>query len=172
MCALFLSASSESACGTTPETLVPKILITEDDLLVADMLEQNLLKAGYEVCGIARTVSEGVKLGELHRPDVAIIDVRLAEGGVGTELAARLRGVLPALGVLYASGNIGSIPLTAQDGHGCLGKPYTGRDIVHALKLVEAIAAGAAVAPPFPARFQFLAEIPEPAGTTGAASND
>jgi response regulator of citrate/malate metabolism len=33
-----------------------KVMIAEDDLMMADMLEDVLVGNGYEVCGIARTV--------------------------------------------------------------------------------------------------------------------
>ena len=39
-----------------------KVLIAEDDLMIADMLEMSLVDSGYEVCGIARTVAEAVAL--------------------------------------------------------------------------------------------------------------
>ena len=35
-----------------------KILIAEDDLMIADMSEDILVEHGYEVCGIARTVAQ------------------------------------------------------------------------------------------------------------------
>ena len=57
-----------------------KVLFAEDELLTADLLEDFLSASGYEVCGIARTVDEGVALAELHSPDLAILDVRLARG--------------------------------------------------------------------------------------------
>ncbi len=150
---------------------VPKVLIAEDDLLVADMLEQTVVRAGYQVCGIARTVTEAVALGALHRPELAILDVRLADGGFGTQIVARLRGGLPTIGILYATGNAGSIPLTAADGHACLEKPYIGRDIVRALKLVEAVVAGGLPEPPFPVRFQLLAAPPPTKTASGGASH-
>ena len=37
-----------------------KVLIAEDELMTADLLEDLLSTSGYEVCGIARTVEEGV----------------------------------------------------------------------------------------------------------------
>jgi DNA-binding response OmpR family regulator len=83
---------------------VLKVLIAEDDLMIADMVEQILVDAGYEVCGIARTVAEGVGLGRRHKPDLAVLDLRLAGGGLGTEIAAQLCG-LGKLGVLYLSAN-------------------------------------------------------------------
>jgi hypothetical protein len=79
------------------------VMIAEKDLLMADMLEESLLDAGYQVCGIARTVAEGIALGELHRPDLAVLDLRLRHGGLGTEIAAQLDRK-SVLGILYATG--------------------------------------------------------------------
>ena len=83
---------------------MPKVMIAEDDLMMADMLEDVLVGGGYEVCGIARTVDKAVELGERCKPDLAVLDLRLAEGGLGTDIATRLncRG---HMGVLYATGN-------------------------------------------------------------------
>ena len=52
-----------------------KILVVEDDLMIADMAEEILVDAGYEVCGIAHTVTEGVALARQHKPDLALIDL-------------------------------------------------------------------------------------------------
>lgn len=67
-----------------------KILIAEDDPMIADMVEMLLVDAGYEVCGIARTVAEAVALTQRHKPDLAVIDVRLADDDLGTEIAVQL----------------------------------------------------------------------------------
>jgi DNA-binding response OmpR family regulator len=80
------------------------VLIAENDLLMADMLEATLIGAGYEVCGIARTVEDGIALGQRHKPGLAVLDVRLASGGLGTDIAARLDRT-GNLGILYATGN-------------------------------------------------------------------
>jgi CheY-like chemotaxis protein len=141
-----------------------KVLIAEDDLMIADMAEEILVKAGYEVCGIARTVSEAVELGRDHKPDLAVIDMRLAEGGFGTEIAAQLNDLLQ-LGILYASGNMLHAVLTKTDGHACLAKPYRSSDLVRSMEIVcELISTGTA-SPPFPYGFQLLpaaAPYPQP----------
>ena len=54
-----------------------KILIAEDNLMIADMAQDFLAGSGYEVCGIARTVGEAVTLARHHHPDLALIDLRL-----------------------------------------------------------------------------------------------
>jgi DNA-binding response OmpR family regulator len=61
-----------------------KVLIAEDQLIMAELLEIVLADSGYEVCGIARTVDEAVALGELHKFDLAVLDVQLAKGGRST----------------------------------------------------------------------------------------
>ncbi len=65
---------------------MPSVMIAEDDLFVADMLEEALATNGYVVCGIARTVEKAAALGERHRPDPAVLKIRLADGGLGTVL--------------------------------------------------------------------------------------
>jgi CheY-like chemotaxis protein len=67
-----------------------KVVIAEDDLMIADMAEEMLVKAGYQVCGIARAVPEAVALCQLHEPDLVVIDLRLAEAGLGTEIVPQL----------------------------------------------------------------------------------
>ena len=53
-----------------------KVLIVEDDLLIADMVAEVLAGEGYGVCGIARTVEEALALADQHKPELALVDVR------------------------------------------------------------------------------------------------
>jgi two-component sensor histidine kinase/CheY-like chemotaxis protein len=140
-----------------------KVMIAEDDLIMADMLEDVLVGNGYDVCGIARTVEKAVELGERHKPDLAVLDVRLADGGIGTDIAARLnrRG---SLGVLYASGNAGQMGLTKANGEAFLGKPYRAVDVVRALEIVEQMVITGEASRPFPKGFYVL-EAPPGSGT-------
>jgi len=135
-----------------------KVLIAEDDLFIAAMLEELVVDGGYEVCGIARTVDEAVALDERHKPDLAILDVRLADGGLGTDVSARLtRNRRP--GILYATGNTAQFGLTKADGEACLCKPYRPFDVVRALKIVEEIVATGEASPPFPEGFRLLGPL-------------
>jgi CheY-like chemotaxis protein len=135
-----------------------KILIAEDDFMIADAAEEVLLGWGYEVCGIARTVADGVALGRLYKPDLAIIDMRLADGGSGTEIAAQLKGN-GRLGVLYATGNSAKIMLSAADGDACLSKPYSTAALVRAVEIVAGMVATGAASGPFPPGFQLLRPV-------------
>jgi DNA-binding response OmpR family regulator len=137
---------------------MPKVLIAEDDLMIADMAEEVLVNHGYEVCGIARTVAEAVALGLRHKPDLAVIDLRLADGEFGTEVALQLKAT--GLGVLYASGNMTQVMLTAANGHACLAKPYRGSDLLRALEVVSDMVTTGAAVPPFPRGLQVLKAKP------------
>ena len=134
-----------------------KVLVAEDDVLIADLLEDVLAQGGYEVCGIAHTVAEAIKLGELHRPDIAVIDLRLADGD-GTELAARL-GRDRRIGILYATGNAEHPSLDHAEGDALLKKPFRPHDLVRALEIVEQIVSTGTGSPPFPQGFEVLKRI-------------
>jgi CheY-like chemotaxis protein len=134
---------------------VLKVLIAEDDLMIADLADEILVSGGYQVCGIARTVAEAVAMAQHHKPDLALLDLRLADGGLGTEIAAQLLP-LGRLGVLYATGNISQVVLTTADGDACLSKPYSSADLLRGLELVTEIVATSKALPPFPRGFQVL----------------
>jgi DNA-binding response OmpR family regulator len=125
---------------------VLKVLIAEDDLMIADLAEEILVDHGYQVCGIARTVSEAVALARQHQPD--FLDLRLADGGLGNQIAAQLRP-FGRLGILYATANTSQVVLTDADGTACLSKPYRSADLVRSLEVVlEIVATGATRLPP------------------------
>jgi DNA-binding response OmpR family regulator len=132
-----------------------KVLIVEDDLMIADTVADIIVKDGYEVCGIARTIAEGVALARLHEPDLALVDLRLADDELGTEVAAQLtpRG---KLGILYATGNISQVVLSLVDGDACLSKPCRAADLLRRLEIVTEIVDTGAAFPPFPRRLQIL----------------
>lgn len=135
-----------------------RVLIAEDELLIADLLEETLVASGYEVCGIARTVDAAVALGELHKPDLAVLDVRLAKGDRGPEIARRL-GSKQKLGVLYATGDDARhSTLTLADGEASIAKPYHPAHIVRALAIVREIMTVGTATPPFPPGFRLLPE--------------
>ncbi|MGZ2504492.1 response regulator [Rhizobium leguminosarum] len=66
---------SERAAGGGNPT---RILIVEDEFLIALELEYRLRDAGFEVIGIAATAGEGLSIAASGRPALAIVDIRLA----------------------------------------------------------------------------------------------
>src|ERR1700676_1412028 len=136
-----------------------RVLIAEDELIIADLLEETFIERGYEVCGIARTVGEAVQFGELHKPDLAVLDVRLARGGHGPDITRRLKSK-GKFGVLYATGDDArNSALTLTDGEASISKPYRTEDVVRALEIVREIVITGTATPPFPRGFRLLPEF-------------
>lgn len=100
-------------------------------------------------------MAKTIELCEHHKPDLAILDLRLAGGGLGTEIAARLNPKNRP-GILYATGNVRNSGLTKADGEACIGKPYQAHDIVQALKIVEQLTNTGEATKPFPQGFYLL----------------
>ena len=136
-----------------------KVLIVEDDLMLADFAEEILVEQGYEVSGIARTVTDAVALARRCRPDLVILDLRLADGGLGTEVAAQLLPIRQA-GILYVTGNMSQVVLTHGDA--CLSKPYRSVDLLRSLEIVAEIVATGKAQTPFPQGFHLLHRQPKP----------
>lgn len=130
-----------------------KVLIVEDDLMIADFTEEILVEHGYEVSGIARTVTEAVALARQCRPDLAVVDLRLADGELGTEVAAQL-SALGRPGILYVTGNMSQVVLTHGDA--CLAKPFRSVDLLRGLEIVAGIVDTGIAQRPFPSGFHLL----------------
>jgi two-component system, response regulator PdtaR len=56
-----------------------KVLIVEDEILVALSLQQALDAIGYETVGIAPDTETAFKMAEA-RPDIALVDINLRDG--------------------------------------------------------------------------------------------
>ena len=68
-----------------------RILIVEDEMLIALVAEDDLTEAGHEVVGIAATAERAVELATALRPDLALMDVRLASARDGIDTATEFR---------------------------------------------------------------------------------
>lgn len=69
----------------------PKIMIVEDEIVVAMELEEKLRAMGYEVAGIASSGEDAVSEVEVTRPDLVLMDVRLQGEMDGIQAAELIR---------------------------------------------------------------------------------
>ena len=69
----------------------PKILIVEDENIVAKDLQKRLMNLGYNIVGIVSTGEEAVKKAIATSADLVLINVRLKGGMDGIETASALR---------------------------------------------------------------------------------
>src|SRR5271156_4711376 len=68
-----------------------RILIVEDESIVALDLERTLQRLGYQIVGRAATGADAVAAADTHRPDVVLMDIGLRGTMSGTEAAAEIR---------------------------------------------------------------------------------
>ncbi|MDF2187920.1 response regulator [Paraflavitalea sp. CAU 1676] len=80
-----------------------KMLIVEDEYIVANNLRQVLTRFGYEVVGIAATAAEAAEIVRNDRPDLALLDIRLQGELTGIDIARMLR--TENIGFIYLSAN-------------------------------------------------------------------
>ena len=65
-----------------------KVLVVEDEPIIAFDLENLVLDNGFEIAGLARTQAEALALAP--RADIALVDVQLADGATGPAIARTL----------------------------------------------------------------------------------
>ena len=68
-----------------------KLLIVEDEMIVAEDMRQILEDLGYEVAGVTGDPAEAKRLLSATEPDIALIDITLGVGQHGLELARYVR---------------------------------------------------------------------------------
>lgn len=85
-----LLATDESAGSQTRVREPDRILIIEDDLLIATQIEATLTDSGFEIIGVARTGEEAIELAHRDPPDLAVVDIRLAGDRDGIDTALEL----------------------------------------------------------------------------------
>ena len=68
-----------------------KILIVEDEFIVADDLRLTLEGAGNTVSGIASSVEQARELVRQHKPGMALLDIHLKGKLTGIDFARELR---------------------------------------------------------------------------------
>lgn len=68
-----------------------KILIVENEVLIAHMAESMLLELGYQVVGKARNENETLNIIKNHKVDLALLDINLKKGTEGIDLGQTLK---------------------------------------------------------------------------------
>jgi DNA-binding response OmpR family regulator len=117
---------------------VQRILIVEDEPLVAFDNEHVLHEAGYTVVGTVDNAAEALRLVAAGGIDLVMADVRLSgpADGVAVAQAAHEAGIA----VIFVTG--GCPPEARRFAIGCLAKPFMSRDLLAAITIVSAKLAG------------------------------
>lgn len=114
----------------------PRVMIVEDEFIVALDLETTLEGAGFEVVGVASNAADAVLIAEQQRPSVVVMDVRIAGERDGIEAAVEIYerfGIRSLFATAYRD------PATlARASHanaaGWLTKPYSSQALITAVQ--------------------------------------
>ena len=112
------------------------VLVVDDEPMIADIVARYLRAAGYHTV-VARDGEEALRLSDLHRPDLVVLDVMLP-GIDGLEVMSRLRRRRPAAVLLLTArgehdDRIAGLRLGADD---YLSKPFFPGELVARVQAV------------------------------------
>ncbi len=136
------------------ERRIVRLLVCEDEPLIAFDNEHFLTGEGYEIVGTTDRVAEALALIEDGAAiDLVLVDLELSDGsGIDVARAAHARGIH----VLFVTG---SSPGEARAlAVGWLAKPYPQRDLHAAIVAVERVISGGKVPKRLPGSFSLFLE--------------
>ena len=111
-----------------------RILIVEDEALVAMEIEGMLGLAGHEAIAQADDLQSALAAVEAERPDLALVDIQLGRGVSGLDIAEALKD--RGIPVLFATGNC-PMERGRELALGCLHKPFTDNMLIAAVRAAE-----------------------------------
>lgn len=107
-----------------------RIVVVEDNGIIAMDLADLLIAMGHDVCAIACGENDAVEAAEMHQPDLMIVDGNLSEGdGVSAMQRILKHADIPHL---YITGNAREITGRAP-GAVVIGKPFIMKDLTQAI---------------------------------------
>lgn len=123
-----------------------RLLLVEDEPLIALDLEALVASFGHEIVGVADTLKSAVELAGAHRPDAALVDLNLRDGMTGKEVARALTGRL-GIPIGYITGNAEQLTNDFAGGRAVVEKPFTDAGVQEMLRVLEAARTGAPLPP-------------------------
>ncbi|HEY7162269.1 MAG TPA: response regulator, partial [Acidobacteriota bacterium] len=105
-----------------------KVLIVEDEVIVAEDVRSKLIAKGYEVTGIVDSFDKALESVKANRPDIMILDIRIKGEITGVETAIILAGQLekPIPVVFLTAFSESEFPvLKALEDYTFIKKPFT-----------------------------------------------
>lgn len=113
-----------------------RILIIEDEALLAMELEALVEDAGHQVVGWATSSEEAMTMLDDTKADVAFVDIHLSDGPTGVEVARHAQGSERPMCV-FMTANPKRIPEDFAGAVGVIAKPYTMAGLNAALRYLE-----------------------------------
>jgi len=110
---------------------IQTLMIVEDEALVAIVLRDELQEAGYKVLDLTDRHNEALEVAKAEKPDLALVNIRLAGRDDGIELAEHLKAL--GIPVLFISGQVSRASSAKTVAIGSMPKPYDAAEMVVAV---------------------------------------
>lgn len=119
------------------EGTIPKILMVEDDMIIAADISMQLTKLGYEVIGINTRGEDALQTIENNRPDVVLMDIMLNGKMNGIETAEVIleKFKVPVIFLTSNSDDATFQKAIAAKPYAFIAKPFQKSDLERSLKL-------------------------------------
>lgn len=114
-----------------------KVLVVEDEVIVAEDVRSKLQANGYEVTGIVDTFDKALESVKANRPDIMILDIRIKGEITGVETAIILAGQFekPIPVVFLTAFSESEFPvLKALEEYTFIKKPFTEKALFEAIE--------------------------------------
>jgi two-component system, response regulator PdtaR len=108
----------------TKEASRLRVLVVEDEVILAMEIEDLVQREGHEVVGVAVDAARALALARAHQPDLALVDLYLRDGLTGPEIGRALLHECN-VPVIFATANPELVPEDLDDALGVLSKPFT-----------------------------------------------
>ncbi|MEM9546080.1 MAG: response regulator transcription factor [Bacteroidota bacterium] len=114
-----------------------KILIVEDEPIIAEDLSAIVQKAGYEVVGIANNGTQALDLLHTRNPDIALLDIALETGISGLDIAKTIneKYYIPFIFITSFSDKHTLEKAKGEYPDGYIVKPFKRKDILANLEI-------------------------------------
>lgn len=107
------------------------LMIVEDEALVALVLRDALDDAGYNVLDLTTRHATAMEVAKASKPDLALVNIQLAGGDDGIELAVQLKAL--HIPVVFISGQISRARSANTVAIASMPKPYDASEMVLAV---------------------------------------
>ncbi len=123
-----------------------RILLVEDEPLIALAAAEALSDAGHWVLGPCSSLQSALSTAKAEHPDLAVVDIDLGGKNEGLEVVRRLKVEL-GVSAIFASGQ-GDVARSHSEALGILHKPYDDEALRSSMPVLEAVMGGATPPPP------------------------
>ena len=113
------------------------VLIVEDEALLIMDLEAMVEDEGHCVVAEAMSLAEVESLTLERAPDIAFVDIQLADDSSGLDVCEVLKRRWPDVAVVFITANPKMIPEDFVGAHGVIPKPFSRSGLLSAMRFIE-----------------------------------